>query len=1528
MSFRATARARIFSSYPRSPSARRLLKRCLAPLPLIMALGAVSAHAAADDVLTQHNDPARAGAQLHETQLKPSNVSPSTFGRLYERKVEGQIIAQPLYAGGVNIPGKGLRNVVFVATRKNVVYAFDADDTDPDPTRGLLWNAPVTVEPSSQPPNMCKETYGPIGINSTPVIDRANNAMYLVARKSDGTIWLHALDITTGAPKGPGKQQIIANLNGLAFNQGVELSRAGLLLWNGAVIFGFSALNCDNAGWHGWVLAYRTSDLAQVGVFVTTDSSGWGGGVWASGKGIVGDGAGGVYFQTGNGAVLGTTNLGESLVKLNIGPPPSYGFTLAGKYTVSNWAALNDGDTDLGSSGPLLLPGNRLVGGGKQGKLYVLNSATMQPTQNAPAPGPVPPGGSDGFQAFFNTWHNDPTQRVCMKVGLLGSRCFMPHPRYEESEMAGPNLHSGPIFWNNRLYGMPEKDFVRAYAYDAGTGSLATSSATVSTVRPPDGMPGGALSISANGNADGIVWALYPKADGQWVNGPGVLIAFDAMTLKELWRDDDDIAYAKFMPPTIAGGKVFRPTFADKLVVYGAKSGPTSQKCYNIGEVYQNYTSGDGVLGNPTNAETALPDGIGRKRDYAGGSIYWTAATCAHEVHGAIVGKWNAMGLSAGILGYPLTNETNTPDSIGRYNHFQHGSIYWTPTTGAHEVHGLIRDKWASLGWEKSALGYPVSDETDEVDGTGRFSLFEHGAIHWAKATNAVTVNADPSILLGPQQGGFDRTGSDITNFNLPEPNPAMCEERCLHDGACKAWTYVAPNTSQGPSPRCWLKNAVPLAQPNNCCTSGLKVAAVTPAGFSFMKGAVDRLGSDFASFDVPNGDPLLCQGECAGNNTCVAWAFALTGNVPRCWLKNSIPASVDNTLVTSGIRGSDAVATIGDIWQSTGAACNGDSCPGWNRLDHNPKTVALAANDASLYQLHNDGWIWRYTGTPCTGEVCPGWQRLDNNQKTVAIAAAGNHLYQLHNDGWIWHYTGTACNGDSCPGWQRFDNNAKTVAIAAAGDHLYQLHNDGWIWRYTGTACTGDNCPGWQRLDNNAKTVAVAADGNDLYQLHNDGWIWRYTGTPCTGDNCPGWQRLDNNAKTVAIATGTNALYQLHNDGWIWHYSGTPCTGDSCPGWQRLDNNQKTVAIIAAGTNLYQLHNDGWIWRYTGTACTGDSCPGWVRLDNNPSTALIVAAGNALYQLHTDPLYQRHDSGWIWRYSGPPCEGEACPGWQRLDNNALTVGIAASGRDFYQLHNDGSIWRSLGEPCNGNSCPSWQQFDNNPAAKAIAAGGRDLYQLHNDGSIWRSLGEPCSGNSCPSWQQLDNNPAAAAIAAAGRSLYQLHKDGSIWRSLGEPCSGNSCPSWERLDNNPATVAIVAAGRSLYQLHKDGMIWRSFGEPCNGNSCPSWQQLDNNPAAIAIAAGGRDLYQLHNDGSIWRSLGEPCNGNSCPSWERMDNNSATAAIAAAGRNLYQLHKDGMIWRSTGSPCAGNVCSGWQQLDENMKSKAITSGGIK
>ena len=861
------------------------------------------------DVLTQHANAARTGAQLNETTLTPANVTPSTFGRLYERHVDGQVIAQPLYVSNQWIPGKGLRNVVYVATRKNWVYAFDADDLNPDPSAGLIWSQPVQLAATAPVPNMCSETIGPVGVTSTPVIDRASDTLYLVARRADGSIWIHALDIATGLAKlgTPGAVQITAP----GFAQGLELNRAALLLQNGAVFVAFSALNCDNAGWRGWVMAYRAPDLTQVGVFSTSNGAPPGAGIWQSGNGLVGDGSN-VYFATGNrqggGPAVPDAMLDESFVKLAVGPAPGYGLSLAGSYTVSNRAALNGGDTDLGSGGPLLLPGGRLVGGGKQGKLYVLNAASMAPSQNPPSPGLVPPGGSDGFQAFVNTWHDDASQAACTDAGLLGRECYMTPTRYENSEMFGPNIHAGPIFWPGAnpayglLYAMPEKDHLRAFRYDNASHLLATSALVQSAERSPDGMPGAFLALSANGSSNGIVWASAPKVDGQWQNVPGRLIAFNALTLAELWRDDDDIGFPKFTSPTVAGGKVFRPTFADKLLVYGAKAGATSLPCYSIDQKHQNYTGAEGILGAPVNAESVAPDGVGHYRHFNGGSIYWTPSTCAWEVHGAIRDKWSSIGWETSVLGYPLSDESITPDGRGRYNHFQGGSVYWTPQTGAHEVHGLIRSRWAALGWERSALGYPLSDETEEINASGRFSLFEHGSIHWNRSSNAISVVSTPAVLMSPARAGIDRPGSDIGNVVLTTPNPAQCQQQCTDNASCQSWTFVKPGV-QGPNAVCYIKGGVPTEQANACCTSGIKVD-LHPAGMTAMQGRVDRPGADFANFDLPSADPLLCQGECGHNAACRAWTYVEPGPAaPRCWLKNAIPAAMGNGMTISGTK-------------------------------------------------------------------------------------------------------------------------------------------------------------------------------------------------------------------------------------------------------------------------------------------------------------------------------------------------------------------------------------------------------------------------------------------------------------------------------------------------------------------------------------------------------------------------------------------------------------------------------------------------
>lgn len=151
-------------------------------------------------------------------------------------------------------------------------------------------------------------------------------------------------------------------------------------------------------------------------------------------------------------------------------------------------------------------------------------------------------------------------------------------------------------------------------------------------------------------------------------------------------------------------------------------------------------------LGNPVDAgagsaEMALPDGRGRERDYENGSILWTPQTGAHEVHGDIRVKWAQLG-STRFPGYPITDETGTPDGVGRFNRFENGMIYWKPAIGAHEVHGAILALWESMGFERSQLGYPVSDEMDMPG--GRLSRFEGGEIRWTPTGGPKAIFSSP----------------------------------------------------------------------------------------------------------------------------------------------------------------------------------------------------------------------------------------------------------------------------------------------------------------------------------------------------------------------------------------------------------------------------------------------------------------------------------------------------------------------------------------------------------------------------------------------------------------------------------------------------------------------------------------------------------------------------------------------------------------------------------------------------------------
>ncbi|MDI2128080.1 arylsulfotransferase family protein [Yinghuangia seranimata] len=137
-----------------------------------------------------------------------------------------------------------------------------------------------------------------------------------------------------------------------------------------------------------------------------------------------------------------------------------------------------------------------------------------------------------------------------------------------------------------------------------------------------------------------------------------------------------------------------------------------------------------GFLGYPVTDSTASAGG--RVVHFQRGTVAWSPATGAHEVHGGIRDVWMANGAERGGLGFPLADELGAADGVGRYNHFSGGaSIFWSPATGAHIVQRGIRDKWAALGWQGGVLGYPTSDEQSTPAGTGRFNTFERGSIYW-----------------------------------------------------------------------------------------------------------------------------------------------------------------------------------------------------------------------------------------------------------------------------------------------------------------------------------------------------------------------------------------------------------------------------------------------------------------------------------------------------------------------------------------------------------------------------------------------------------------------------------------------------------------------------------------------------------------------------------------------------------------------------------------------------------------------------
>ena len=208
----------------------------------------------------------------------------------------------------------------------------------------------------------------------------------------------------------------------------------------------------------------------------------------------------------------------------------------------------------------------------------------------------------------------------------------------------------------------------------------------------------------------------------------------------ELELDDAAVmaTYKKINTKALVGLKADR--FSDLLL---KSKTPLELATAYIEAKYQALGGAGGFLKAATTAVTVCPDGRGYYRHFQGGSIYWHPYTGAHEVHGLIRQKWAGLGWEKSFLGYPTSDETvgRDNDGAGRFSHFQGGSIYWHPGVGTFEVHGAIRQKYLELGAEASFLGYPTTNESTTPDGVGRYNHFQAGSIYWTPSTWAHEVH-------------------------------------------------------------------------------------------------------------------------------------------------------------------------------------------------------------------------------------------------------------------------------------------------------------------------------------------------------------------------------------------------------------------------------------------------------------------------------------------------------------------------------------------------------------------------------------------------------------------------------------------------------------------------------------------------------------------------------------------------------------------------------------------------------------------
>lgn len=494
-------------------------------------------------VYTYRNNGSRNGANTQEYALTPGNLVSAHFGKRAACATDGTVSTQPLWASNLTVNGTR-RNVVFVATQHDGLFAFDADASP----CVKLWSANLI---DSAHGGTSGETPVPfallgvgdgdispeVGVTGTPVIDPSSGTLFVVSKSvnSGHTAYfqrLHAINVLTGLEK-PGSPVAISatfpgtNAGGttVSFDPLKENQRPALAFANGLVYIAWAAHE-DSDPWYGWIMGYQYdgTTLSRKALLNTAPNKGRAG-VWMSGGAPAVDASGKLYVITGNGNFDATSttapnnDYGDSLLQLT----PS--LAVSQWFTPSDELYDDQNDKDFGSSGAALLAdlpaGNTvthaLICGGKDHFLYVINRDLLG-------------GFGDGAAV----------------------------QRFDFGNL----IFTTGAFWNNTFYLAGFRGPLRAYSLNPNTVQLTLAASSTNTF----GFPGAAPSVSASGTTNGIVWTVDTTnfcTPGSKACGPAVLRANAAGNVAtELWNSSTLAADAagngvKFTALTVANGHVY-----------------------------------------------------------------------------------------------------------------------------------------------------------------------------------------------------------------------------------------------------------------------------------------------------------------------------------------------------------------------------------------------------------------------------------------------------------------------------------------------------------------------------------------------------------------------------------------------------------------------------------------------------------------------------------------------------------------------------------------------------------------------------------------------------------------------------------------------------------------------------------------------------------------------------------------------------------------------------------------------------------